>query len=94
MKGENAGALDWIKIATHDWFHLGVTNEVYHYDGGKFEAYPLGGGGRFLPQYLLKVLLDDAVLVLVEKDNNGYLRIAHKLDWYYSLDQNKLYHRK
>ena len=33
-KGINGGALDRIKVATHDWFHSVQMRELYHHEAG------------------------------------------------------------
>ncbi|KAL3762213.1 hypothetical protein ACHAWU_004751 [Discostella pseudostelligera] len=42
------GALDRIQIPTHDWFYSPTKQELYHYDKGVFEAYPLPGMAHFI----------------------------------------------
>ena len=85
-------ALDRIEVPTQDWFHSKKNNEIYHYDAGNFEAYPVTGLGTFHLHHSLKAIPADATQILVQKEE-GYWKIKHYIKWYYSDQHRSLYHR-
>ena len=92
-KGINGGALDRIKVATHDWFHSVQVRELYHYEAGNFEAYPQKGDNKFYSHQFPKPLPADARQVPVRKDSEGYWYVEDSLEWYYPQAQDRLYRR-
>ena len=62
------GVLDRIQIPNHHWFYSASKAELYHYDVGVFEAYPMCEDGTFYRHHTLKVPASDVVLVNVDID--------------------------
>ena len=64
------GVLDRIQIPTHHWFYSASKAELYHYDVGVFEAYPMCEDGTFYRHHTLKVPASDVILVNVDIDQD------------------------
>lgn len=74
VKGRR-GVLDRIQVQAHEWFHSPVSDELFHYDNGVFEAYPILLNDEFHSHHTLKVLLADALLATVTIDDTGHQRL-------------------
>ena len=70
--------IDRIQIPTHDWFYSDLTQELYHYDHGVWEAYPRKSPSLYFPHHTLKVLPADATPIRVGLEQDG-IRILEYL---------------
>lgn len=62
------GVLERIQVPSHTWFYSPAKHELYHYDVGVFEAYPIHEDGTFYRHHTLKVPATDVILVMVGVD--------------------------
>eukprot|EP01082_Thalassiosira_pseudonana_P012463 g11074.t1 g11074 contig5:6529-7404(+) len=59
IKGGHTG-MNRVQVPLNEWYVSEHSHELYHYNHGCFEAYPLDTDGLYFPHHTLKVLPDDA----------------------------------
>ena len=84
--------LDRVQIPNHDWFLSKKSQEIFHHVDGNFEAYPRSEGTAYFTHHTLKVLLADAIKILVE-EKEGFYNITKELRWYYSFSRDMLFQK-
>lgn len=65
------GALKMIQVPTHDWFYSELSNELFHYHKGVFEAFPAADINLFHSHHTRKVLPPEAQAVQVGRNDTG-----------------------
>eukprot|EP01082_Thalassiosira_pseudonana_P012507 g11093.t1 g11093 contig5:73613-75625(-) len=79
IKGGHAG-MNRVQVPLNEWYVSEHSHELYHYNHGCFEAYPLDTDGLYFPHHTLKVLPDDASPVEVTKmDHNDRYCITRRI---------------
>jgi hypothetical protein len=63
------GALKMIQVPTHDWFYSEISDELYHYQNGVFDAFPAADMNLFHSHHTRKVLPSEAQAVQVGRDD-------------------------
>ncbi|EED89738.1 predicted protein [Thalassiosira pseudonana CCMP1335] len=79
IKGGHTG-MNRVQVPLNEWYVSEHSHELYHYNHGCFEAYPLDTDGLYFPHHTLKVLPDDASPVEVTKmDHNDRYCITRRI---------------
>ena len=63
--------IDRIQVPVHDWFHSEKSKEIYHFDKGVWEAYPMKTPSLYFSHHTLKVLPEDATPITVQREADG-----------------------
>ena len=93
-KRTRGGVLDWIKIVTEDWMYLEKKKELYRHEQGNSKAHSQWAYNEYHGHHPLKVLLEDATKVMVQKlDNDGWT-IEERIKWFHLTTTEWLYWTK
>eukprot|EP01082_Thalassiosira_pseudonana_P005722 g5250.t1 g5250 contig2:87008-89119(+) len=78
IKGGHTG-MNRVQVPLNEWYVSEHSHELYHYNHGCFEAYPLDTDGLYFPHHTLKVLPGDASPVEVKMDHNDRYYITRRI---------------